>query len=110
MGSNGVWPSKSYVVNPFSPGIYGYMQSSGLSVLRLRSSLSRHMSNCPFGCKRRCMRCVGPLTELQNLIIYVTSKEWERRVMKYLTQPPERGHKMLIHYHGERILCRIVEV
>jgi len=56
------------------------------------------------------MRCIGPLTELQNLIVYVTSKEWEHRVAKYLAQAPERGHKMIIHHHDARILCRIVEV
>lgn len=76
----------------------------------MRSFLSRILPNCPFDCKRGCMRCIGPLTELQNLIIYVTSKEWEHRVAKYLAQAPERGHKMIIHHHDARILCRIVEV
>mmetsp|Transcript_10487 Transcript_10487/g.13801 ORF Transcript_10487/g.13801 Transcript_10487/m.13801 type:complete len:205 (-) Transcript_10487:194-808(-) len=96
-----------YIIPPLS---VTYISMEDRGNVEHSSKKRRILPNCPFDCKRGCMRCIGPLTELQNLIIYVTSKEWEHRVAKYLAQAPERGHKMIIHHHDARILCRIVEV
>lgn len=73
-----------------------------------RSKKPRSLPKCP--CVEGCTLCISRITQPMNLIIYILSHLWELEKRSRLALLPRVGEKMLLRYHDQDILCRVMQI